>query len=133
MGLDTSHNCFNGSYSGFTEFRNKLALYAGYKLKSEIGEYGNIHTYIDLNWEQFEDENLEGIWKTEQKDPLIYLFIHSDCDGYIAPKEAKVLAPRLKELVPLLNEKDFYFIEVVNKFIKGLNLAASKNQKVKFH
>lgn len=133
MGLDTSHDCFNGSYSGFTEFRNKIALYAGYNLKSEIGSYGNIASYIDLDWAQFTENNYKGVWKTEQKDPLIYLFAHSDCDGYIDPKEAKLLSPRLKEIVLLINKDDIHFIRVVNKFIDGLNLAASKNEKVKFH
>ena len=133
MGLDTSHDCFNGSYSGFKDFRNKLALYAGYKLKSKIDQFGNVSTYIDLNWKEFTSENYEGIWETEQKDPLIYLFAHSDCDGVIEPKEATMLVPRLKELLPLINENDWYFIKEVEKFIKGMTLAASKNQKVKFH
>jgi hypothetical protein len=133
MGLDTSHDCYHGSYSGFKEFRNKLALAAGYKLKSELNLIGHISTYIDVDWTQFERENFNGVWKRTWEDPLMYLIAHSDCEGNIEPKEGKPLSARLKEILPLVNKDDIYFVSALNRFITGLDLAASKNENVEFN
>lgn len=133
MGLDTSHNCYNGSYSGFKKFRNKLALAAGYKLKTELNVIGQLFTYVDIDFTQFERENFYGVWKKTWKDPLMYLLVHSDCEGHIEPKEGKLLSERLKEILPLINKDDIYFVSAVHRFITGLDLAASKNENVQFH
>lgn len=76
------------SYSGFNRFRTKLAALCG----------------IDL-------EKMEGFardggkeWPSPEAEPLVPLLSHSDCDGTMTPDECATVAPRLRELLPKLDD-----------------------------
>jgi hypothetical protein len=52
MGLDTSHDCWHGSYISFGAWRDAVAVAAG--LKSQ--------QYAVRNWHSITDANLMGDW-----------------------------------------------------------------------
>ncbi len=132
MGLDTSHNCWHGAYSAFNRWRNKIAEVAGY----EIVRYDGIPA-PKLDWDNISLENVNGKWGKLPSDPLIILFVHSDCGGYIQWRCTKPLAGRLTELLPLLEGDGGGNIgsyrQTTQAFIDGLLLAHSKNELVKFN
>jgi len=67
------------SYSGFDEFRTRLAKEVGLDLDQMVG-FGGSHAW-------------------ELDDPITLLLNHSDCDGSLSPIECDQIAPRLQELV----------------------------------
>lgn len=136
MGLDTSHECWHGAYSEFTRWRHKIAQVAGYKFE----KCPPPHQYMDqvvIDWDQYTDANLHGIWEKTPDDPLIVLIAHSDCDGEIFPAQAVPLADRLESLLPLLTgDGGGHIGDYVTKtraFIDGLRKAAAANEPVDFH
>lgn len=110
MGLDTTHDCWHGSYSNFMQFRIKLAQAIGADLKS--------------TWEQ----------EKEFDHDLHPLLNHSDCDGALTVYECKRTLNGLKQVIQHPDIKsDEYILDKCNKFIAGLELAISKNEPVLFH
>ena len=137
MGLDTTHDCWHGAYSAFNRWRNKLAEVAGYSIAKVKDEYGITWDEIQVDWGHLQDR-LYGDWDETPKDPLLVLIAHSDCEGKIKPKQAKALATRLRELLPLLPDGDGGghigdWKEKTQKFIDGLELATKNRQIVRFH
>lgn len=118
MGLDTSHNCWNGSYSTFNRFRFCLAKQIGIDL-SEYSGYGN--GTKDLELIQHE---------------LMPLLNHSDCDGQLTVEESKSIIIGLNKVLDNYNDKieaDYDFKERVIKFRDGCIDAISKNEIIDFH
>lgn len=142
MGLDTSHDCWHGAYSAFTRWRNKLATTAGYQLMNPTPEEvaaGAIPSleYPMIEWSGIVEKNYMGEWDRTPPDPLIVLIAHSDCDGVIHPAQAKPLADRLAELVPLLPEGDApghirNWRDKTQQFIDGLRAAVDADEDVEF-
>lgn len=136
MGLDTSHNCWHGAYGAFQRWRQELARAAGYEVvePSGIGQ-----PYYELPWEQFEDKNFLGEWDgIPGDDPLMFLLVHSDCDGVIRPEHGVHLADRLEQLLPLLDEavSGGHITSMrgdTEQFIDGLRKAAAAGEDVDFH
>lgn len=131
MGLDTSHDCWHGSYGGFGIWRRRLAAVAGYELTPR---------YVSLPWEMFEERHLlgEGWDSLPIEDPLIYLLVHSDCDGVIHPEESRHLAARLEQLAPLMPENEGFgynrsWRRATERFAAGLRRAAEAGEDVDFH
>ena len=84
MGLDTSHDAWEGSYSTFNEWRNLVARAAGFPPLKEMVGFGG-----------------ERLWETTSGDKrLIPLLHHSDCDGDIPPEDCAAIADALEELLP---------------------------------
>jgi hypothetical protein len=133
MGLDTTHNCWHGSYGGFSYWRNLIAEAAGYKLVRSGGVYD--HVTIDLDWDQYEAENFYGKWAKDPEDILLVLIVHSDCEGEIKKRHLLPLADRLEEVLKDLPEDETFrdIHGTTQQFIDGLRLAAEMGQKVKFH
>lgn len=102
MGLDVSHNCWAGSYSTFTHFRNALAAAAGH-------------------------DSWRPTWPAE--DPLILLLDHSDCDGFIHHSLCEPIANRLEELIPQLEE---HWADRARQFANGLRSAAVLREHAEF-
>jgi hypothetical protein len=80
MGIDFAQSKAHWSYSGFNQFRGRLA--------TQIG--------IDLN-------NMKGFgghasW-TEITDPIEPFLNHSDCDGQLSSDNCGKIGPRIIELV----------------------------------
>ena len=133
MGLDTSHNAWHGPYSAFSGWRNYIAVAAGYSLKKVPLFTGGppSNDQPDIDWSQYVESNYAGEWDEMPNDPLLVLFVHSDCDGVIHPEHAMLLAERLKELVPEL--KNQYLRDKTEMFIGGLYAASSMDEDVDFH
>ena len=137
MGLETSHNCWHGAYSAFSRWRNKLAEVAGYSF-SKKGD-PPIYDVPDLDWGHLPPRWAEGEWGSHvEKDPLVYLLAHSDCEGVIHPAQAKPLADRLDELLPKLPDDSggghiWNWRQVTERFIKGLRAAVEAGEDVDFH
>ena len=124
MGLDTTHDAWHGAYSAFARWREELATTAG------ILDYRN-------NWPRLDvDPHLLGDWGEHPEEALWLLLAHSDCDGYLMPREAEAIADRLEELLPLLNGDGGGHIgsyqEKTQQFIDGLRAAVSAGEPVEF-
>jgi len=119
MGLDTSHNCFHGSYSSFNRFRSSLAAQIGINLYEYIG-YG--------------EKGVKDLMSIEHDiQPLLN---HSDCDGVLTVKQARQIAKGLTNILENFNDKipAYYgFKEYVIQFRDGCLDAVSKKQKIDFH
>lgn len=83
MGLDTSHDCWHGSYLLFEAFRRRL------QIAMALDYYGRY---------QGEMPPVE-VFRAE---PLAVLLLHSDHDGSIAWADTERLADRLEALAPLV-------------------------------
>jgi hypothetical protein len=88
MGLDFAGSEAHWSYSGFNRFRRKLAQMINMNLDAMEGYGGN------TSWDTITDDI---------KDFLN----HSDCEGHLTPKQCRVIAPRLKELVKDWPDEDY--------------------------
>ncbi len=121
MGLDTSHDCWHGSYGAFNRFRKKLA---------EVAGYGDLDDYLGMGGDK--------VWP-ENGDALILLLHHSDCDGDLPWAECGKIADRLESLLPALAIAGSGgghigdFADKTKEFITGLRLAHSQKESVEFH
>lgn len=120
MGLDTSHDCWHGSYSAFNDFRVDIARALGFDLNTMEGFSEREHQGT-RTWESLPVPN----------DPLYVLLLHSDCDGEIAVKHLVPLAERLEQIAPSLTHK--WMSEAARAFAAGCRRAAAAKQPVKFH
>lgn len=133
MGLDTSHDCWHGSYGAFSRWRNKVAEAAGYMVGSFGGES---MPRILLDWGHVTQSNLLGEWDDCPRDPLIFLIAHADDEGVIHPAQAGPLADRLAELLPKLDGISSLHLtdrEKTQQFIDGLRAAVAAGEDVDFH
>src|SRR5204862_6287808 len=94
---------------------------------------------VDLDWEVFEDENYQGEWGfVPGDDPLLYLIVHSDCDGVIHPQQGIHIARRLEQLLPFLDGTEAighirpHMRGKTQQFIDGLKAAAAAGEDVEF-
>lgn len=140
MGLFVSHGCWVGAYSAFSRWRIQVAVSAGYQLMDSLPEeqaQGHFGKYPMIEWSGVRGENFRGEWTRTPPDPLIVLIVHSDCDGVIHPAQAKPLADRLEELLPLLPDEVApghigHWREKTQAFIDGLREAVDLNEDVTF-
>jgi len=129
MGLDTSHGCWHGAYSGFHRWRMKLCEVAGYGNLEEYEGFGGIGSTPPGDKE----------WPNLDSDPLLILLVHSDCDGEILWEECKPIADRLTELLPALTRAGDgkghigLYVEKTQTFIDGLMRAHKAKENVDFH
>lgn len=89
MGLDFSPGEAHWSYSGFNEFRRKLAA----EINIDLGEMEGFGGPI--SW--------DGV-----RDPIKPLLNHSDCDGELSVSECIVVYPRLLELVKNWDDENYH-------------------------
>lgn len=138
MGLDCSHDCWSGAYSRFGRWRDELARAAGYRFReptaNEKRDYLALYPAPDLNWEQIPPERFQGEWGGDvPDDALLYLIVHSDCDGVLHPAQAGPLADRLEQLLPLLEDNPHEeWPRRTRQFIDGLRYAAGLGDDVEF-
>jgi hypothetical protein len=140
MGLDTTHDAWHGPYGSFSRWRQSVAQAAGITSYQVPDSSGYMNTEYDHpEWDdRLSLDEVQGKWKRKLDEPLFYLIWHSDCDGYIKPKQAKLLAARLKELLPKMSESDSWDWKYTTRgrteaFIAGLERAIAEDKKVKFH
>jgi len=115
MGLDTTHGCWDGSYSAFSRFRQALATAAGL---GDLGEY----------------DGHGGPCEFDASDPLTTLLSHSDCDGEIATADCIPLAERLEALAQVIQNDpdDRDWRDLTLQFATGLRSAAAAGEPVEF-
>ncbi|WP_416808878.1 hypothetical protein [Bacillus thuringiensis] len=87
MGLDFNHSSAHWGYSGFNNFRRKLAREIDLDLDAMVG-FGGV-----FSWDLVEDDI---------KDFLD----HSDCEGDLTPEQCEIIYPRLLELVESWDDND---------------------------
>lgn len=121
MGLGTSHDCWHGAYSSFGKWRRLVAEAAGLPPLEMMAGFGKPH----ISWECLKET------------PLLCLLNHSDCDGKITWPECGPLADALEALPDLPDDDedgyaDYWRVKTL-EFIKGLRLAASLKEDVRFH
>lgn len=103
MGLGFNNSTASWSYSGFHNFRKRLALEIDVRLDDMIG---------------FKSGD-DGISWDTVKDPIKLLLNHSDCDGELTSEECGIIAPRLRELVSKWPDDD-YDKEAALKLAEGM-------------
>ena len=135
MGLYVSHDCWDGAYSAFTYWRNKVAETAGYMV-AKVGDLGGVPSVL-VDWGHVTQAQLMGEWDETPADPLLVLIAHSDCDGVIHPAQAAPLADRLDELRPLLPDEEVpghvrHWHGATQRFIDGLRRAVAAGEDVEF-
>ena len=114
MGLDTSHDCWHGSYVAFGMFRKRLAAKIGIDLDSMEG--------FVPDWKK---DVVPIPWDSLPPHPLHILINHSDCDGSIHWRKAKRLAEALEALEPTP-------WSAAGQFAKGLRRAYAEKKSVLF-
>lgn len=152
MGLNCSHGAWDGAYSAFMRWRQKLAEVAGLPPLElmegffDSGEYGTLHfgqhekdpdsVYV---WKRNRlREQLPIKWECLKPDPLHELLYHSDCDGEIAAENCGPIADSLERLIPFLPEGDApghirNWREKTQAFVNGLRAAAAAGEPLDFH
>lgn len=136
MGLDIAGSKCHWSYSGFSQWRNRIAVLAGYSLVSDKTPYGTF-THPDIDYSQFESKNYMGTWKKNPDDALIILFAHSDCEGVIKLRQMKFLLPRMKEIydkmcLPENSELDTWYRKNTADFIETLETNITNKTAIEF-
>jgi hypothetical protein len=117
MGLDFSHCEACWGYGGFMIFRKRVAASIGIDLDAMVGFGGSRE------------------WPSAEKEPLVYLLNHSDCDGHLTPKQCKVVAPRLLEIIDAWPDADYKVIydkAQAKELAKGMTRAAAAKVNLRF-
>lgn len=150
MGLDTTHDCWHGAYGGFREFREKVGIAAGlpYRIITDEERYDKGQRTLDIDWDRYPAEALYGRWRkvrpswirkgdvygTPVYDDVLYLLVHSDCDGELRLGYLPRLKARLEQLEPAYeNITSDWDQSRLRQFINGLELAIEQREHVRFH
>lgn len=115
MGLDTTHNCFHGSYSSFDRWREDL------------------HNMVCPERYMPLDRAWGDGYYDDQTIPINVLMDHSDCEGSIPSAMCGPLADTLEDLLRSHGAPSVWFTAITLRFIEGLRLAASLGEDVEFH
>jgi hypothetical protein len=132
MGLDTTHDAWQGPYSSFMEWRIWLAEKIGINLIEMEGfserDYSNPKRKMGtIKWDTVNDD-------------LKHLLNHSDCDGHLTTTQCKKIASRLKFILDGMtgdysNEwtHESMMYNYTKRFRKGCLKAVKNKEKIKFH
>ena len=152
MGLNISHDTWDGAYSAFMRFRTELAKYAGLPPLELMEGYYSDDDYLFKKIENSFTPGEIGLasfikmkeqfpikWECLKKRPLLTLLLHSDCEGYINWSECKPLADDLKkvlEAIPADLDCGGHIGNLREKtqtFIDGCMAAYEAKEKLEFH
>ena len=109
-----------------------MAVAAGYEIRKERDDDYGEYDVIDIDWTSYEEKNYYGEWDEDPKDPLIVLFVHSDCEGVIKCRHLEPLYHRLVSILPSFAPADEMAWATL-RFLKGLAEAARRGEDVDFH
>lgn len=136
MGLDTTHNCWHGSYTGFSHWRNMVAATIDWKISTD-GHYGIPEDRIPDQQPMggYPNSVYLGIWSNDPADVIDVLMVHSDCEGIIPHRFTLPLAQRLLQVADRMieDEVDQWYIDAARDFASGLMRAHRANEDVEFH
>ena len=120
MGLDTTPNCWHGSYISFGRWRQAIAKAAGYPELLTMQGFGG-----DISWDAYQD------------NPLTLLLDHDDSEGTLLVRDCAAIADRLEQLLPKLTDDGALRLysdrAATEQFIAGLREAARLGEDVEFH
>ena len=111
MGLDTTHDCWHGSYGSFNRWRAKVC---------EVSGYGNL-----MERHGFGTLDKKGVIPWPDDDHLVLLLYHSDCDGEIRARDCELIAERLKSLLPAMKVAGPWYYDATERWISGLLQASN--------
>jgi hypothetical protein len=135
MGLHITHGCWSGAYSGFREFRDAVGMAAGmpFLTITDPDRYDYGGKLLDIDWDRITHEQIAGDWGGREPlierigydppltDPVLYLLVHSDCDGVLRGEYLPQLKQRLEEIEPQYDAiADDYLQGRLRQFIDGL-------------
>ncbi len=155
MGLDTTHDCWHGSYGGFAMWRNDLARIIGWDIEDRASGSGRGYvipegrvpkqdrpadeevttdgeTYT-INWSSAYDNKVWlGQWDEDPADVIDVLMLHSDCEGKIPLRFHEALCHRLMDIMEQ-QEPESYERLHTGQFCVGLINAHAAGEDVEFH
>jgi hypothetical protein len=156
MGLDTTHDCWHGSYTGFAHWRNDIARIIGWDIEdnSKVGSGASYvipegrvpeqappadeevttdgETYT-IHWSQgYNNSVWLGQWDNDPIDYLDVLMLHSDCEGIIPHRFLEGLCHRLMDIMGE-QEPDSWQRRATGQFCVGLIEAHNRGEDVGFH
>ena len=148
MGLNCTHNAFDGAYSAFNRFRQAVCFIIGgsyppHYLYQPDGQLTEVDGHIVYQKELDENRFYWGEGRTPKENPGLWEFLtHSDCDGSISPSMCKKVANELEELVPAMRELNWEahghlernggYAATLEQFIAGCRAAHKARQSLKF-
>ncbi len=144
MGLDVSHDCWHGAYSAFSRWRDLLTKAAELPMVPPRDAMDFRQEVVDVDWGSVNDDNIMGEWGEKRPtltdgthDPLLFLLCHSDCDGLLHPYHSQLIADRLEQLLPKVQDIESgghigNMGDKTRKFIAGLRSAIEQNEDVEF-
>ena len=104
-------------------WRQGVAEAAGYQLEE-----------LWVESQKYPAKVFDGEWDEVPEDPIEILLNHSDYGGIIKHEHCEILADRLEELLPKLEDESYWSDRNrAQQFIKGLRLAHSKQENVEFY
>ncbi len=112
MGLDFSHARAHWSYSGFNDFRERLAKHVNFNLNDMDG-FGGTRDWSGID------------------DALVPLLNHSDCDGHLTPRQCRKVFPRVLEIVMDWDLDDDDRADAI-EMAAGMALAYAQGQNFEF-
>lgn len=122
MGLDTSHDCWHGSYGSYNIFRDAVAMAAGYDAYPDDAD-----SLFD-RW-GVEPKNFYGEWDKYPGDPLIVFLAHADNEGKIPHDITADLATRMEECAAAMRKDDWHRDSAL-RFARGLRRAHEEQEDV---
>lgn len=152
MGLDTTHDCWSGGYTGFGLFRGLVGRAAGMPYRKPnlmAGEFGL--DVLSINWDTITEQQLSGQWGDDPTvmpadiygppitDPVLYLLVHYDCEGELRLDYLPALRARLEEIEPeydrlvSADERWRRYASSLRRFIDGIGDAIEAGEHVQFH
>lgn len=148
MGLNTTHNAWNGGYGSFHNWRTWLAEQYDIPLDLMQGFYledRNPFQLLEYKFPKGDEIEMSALrrikksfplkWNAFRPNPLHELFYHSDCDGYINWRSCGKIAKELKKLLSELvaDESNSFHIDRTKDFMEGCELAFKNKEKLEFH
>lgn len=125
MGLDFSHGDAAWAYRAFQCFREALAKHEGFDLNEMEGFFApwrghDRSTFPNRSWDEVDT-------------PLEPLLNHDDNEGELTPDECRQVAPRLREVVPVIwPDADDREHRKGMALAEGMEMAAALNEPLEF-
>ena len=146
MGLNCSHDCYDGGYGQFQCFRECVAKVVGIPLPVMGGFFELDMWLVQAGFDQHSEERRKRLqekleifplsWEPWADDPITLFLNHSDYDGELRWQDAVAIAERLEEIAPHIvwkHRTDWNFQARCIQFAEGLRRAASRKENVEFH
>lgn len=125
--------CFSGPCSVFNQLRTAIGKAAGYEIdKLAPGASDIARQYfvpLPITPEPTTEQAM-GEWPVAPGDPLLILFMHSDCEGIIAWKQIATLAHSITAVVNKIDDDEMRGL--AKQFVAGLWTAFVRQKNIQF-